>query len=87
MSDSLIVQFLDLLIIGAMTFLPFILIGHCIWKVEYNAIDNIDTEYKRNVMRSILPKNPGISIDKVAEALKDEDLGEFHLTHNSPKNP
>lgn len=41
-----------------------------------------DLEYDRLVMRSILPKDSGVSIDKVAEALKGEDLGNFSLAGN-----
>lgn len=36
-------------------------------------------EYDRLVMRSILPKGSGVSIDKVAETLKEENLGIFSL--------
>lgn len=38
-----------------------------------------DKRYDELVMRSILPSNRGTSIDKVAEALKEQDLGGFAL--------
>lgn len=44
-----------------------------------------DLEYDRLVMRSILPKDSGVSIDKVAEALKGEDLGSFSLAEHKEK--
>lgn len=46
--------------------------------------DGISIEYKIHVMRTILPVNPGISIDTVMEALKDDDLSGFHLTTPLP---
>ena len=36
-------------------------------------------EYDKLVMRSILPSNHGIPIDKVYDALKSTDLKEFNL--------
>lgn len=36
-------------------------------------------EYDRLVMRSILPNGSGVSVDKVAETLKGENLGSFSL--------
>lgn len=53
------------------------------WLILRRAPRNTDTsgdkEYDRLVMSSILPSNRGTSIDKVAEALKDQDLGSFSL--------
>lgn len=41
-----------------------------------------DKEYDRLVMSSILPRNPGVTIDKVADALKEQELGSFVLYEN-----
>ena len=33
-------------------------------------------------MSSILPRTPGVTIDKVADALKEQELGSFVLYEN-----
>ena len=52
-------------------------------QILHRAPKNTDTsgdkEYDKLVMSSILPSGQGTSTDKVADALKGQDLGSFSL--------